>query len=87
MPELITHFIGGLGLLLIGMSMMTDGLRLASGNALRDILARWTNSRTRGLFSGFLIPGIVQSSSAVTGSCHSVTAAGMQHSPRGPGLG
>lgn len=66
MPELITQFIGGLGLLLIGMSMMTDGLRLASGNALRDILARWTNSRTRGLFSGFLITGVVQSSSAVT---------------------
>lgn len=58
--------IGGLGLLLIGMSMMTDGLKLAAGGALRDILAIWTNSRSRGLTAGILITALVQSSSAVT---------------------
>lgn len=58
--------LGGLGLLLIGMSLMTEGLKLAAGSALRDILARWTSNRVRGLLSGFGITALVQSSSAVT---------------------
>jgi phosphate:Na+ symporter len=58
--------LGGLGLFLLGMRMMTDGLKLAAGSMLRDILARWTRTRLRGLFSGILITGLVQSSSAVT---------------------
>jgi phosphate:Na+ symporter len=57
---------GGIGLLLVGMAMMTDGLKLAAGKALRNILSTWTNTRARGLAAGFLITGMVQSSSAVT---------------------
>ena len=77
MYSIISSLIGGLGLLLIGMSMMTDGLKLASGNALRDILALWTNSRIRGLLSGFLITGLVQSSGAVTVATIGFANAGM----------
>jgi len=73
----IGNLLGGLGLLLIGMSLMTDGLKLAAGNKLRDILALWTNTRLRGLFSGFLITGIVQSSSAVTVATIGFANAGM----------
>lgn len=73
----LSILIGGLGLLLMGMSLMTDGLKLAAGNTLRDILALWTNSRIRGLFSGFLITGIVQSSSAVTVATIGFANAGM----------
>ncbi|MGR8950558.1 MAG: Na/Pi cotransporter family protein [Gammaproteobacteria bacterium] len=69
--------VGGLGLLLVGMSMMTDGLKLAAGNSLRDLLALWTNSRLRGLFAGFLITGLVQSSSAVTVATIGFANAGM----------
>jgi phosphate:Na+ symporter len=58
--------VGGLGLLLIGMSLMTEGLKIAAGSALRDILAIWTRTAGRGLLSGILITAIVQSSSAVT---------------------
>lgn len=70
-------FLGGLGLLLLGMNLMTEGLKLASGNALRDILALWTNTRLRGLFSGFLITAIVQSSAAVTIATIGFANAGM----------
>lgn len=77
MFSLISNLLGGLGLLLIGMSLMTDGLRLAAGNTLRDILALWTNTRVRGLCSGFLITGIVQSSSAVTVATIGFANAGM----------
>lgn len=58
--------LGGLGLLLVGMGLMTDGFKMAAGSALRDILAKWTSDRRRGLLSGFLITAVVQSSSAVT---------------------
>lgn len=77
MISLIGNLIGGLGLLLIGIGLMTDGLKLAAGNTLRDILALWTNTRARGLFSGFLITGIVQSSSAVTVATIGFANAGM----------
>src|SRR5690554_2440686 len=69
--------IGGLGLLLIGMSLMTDGLKLAGGSAMRDILALWTRSRLRGLLAGFLVTGLVQSSSAVTVATIGFANAGM----------
>ncbi|GAB3271914.1 Na/Pi cotransporter family protein [Parahaliea aestuarii] len=62
----ISALLGGLGLLLIGMSMMTDGLKLAAGNSLSGLLARWTHTRLRGLGAGLLITAVVQSSSAVT---------------------
>jgi len=58
--------LGGIGLFLLGMSMMTDGLKLAAGDALRRLLDSWTRSAPRGLAAGFLITAIVQSSSAVT---------------------
>lgn len=57
---------GGLGLFLLAVAMITDGLKLAAGNALRDILARYTSTPLRGVTSGFLVTGMVQSSSAVT---------------------
>jgi len=57
---------GGIGLFLAGMWLMTDGLKLAAGNTLRNLLRNWTNTRERALGTGFMITGIVQSSSAVT---------------------
>jgi phosphate:Na+ symporter len=63
---LIGSFIGGIGLFLLGMKMMTDGLKVAAGKALRHILSQWTRTPLRGFFSGILITSLVQSSSAVT---------------------
>lgn len=57
---------GGVGLFLLGMWLMTDGLKLAAGPALERILARSTGTRLRGLVSGIAITALVQSSSAVT---------------------
>ena len=58
--------LGGIGLFLLGMNLMTDGLKLAAGPALERILASSTKTRMRGLASGALITALVQSSSAVT---------------------
>lgn len=57
---------GGLGLFMLAVSMITDGLKSAAGHALRDLLGKWTHSPARGIAAGFSITAIVQSSSAVT---------------------
>ncbi|MDH5735775.1 MAG: Na/Pi symporter, partial [Gammaproteobacteria bacterium] len=57
---------GGLGLFLLAVSMITEGLKLASGHALRNMLGKWTCTPFRGIVTGFSITAIVQSSSAVT---------------------
>lgn len=57
---------GGLGLFLLAMAMMTDGLKLAGGRSIRRVLRHWTFTPWRGALIGALVTGIVQSSSAVT---------------------
>ncbi|WP_418648215.1 Na/Pi cotransporter family protein [Thauera butanivorans] len=63
---LFAAVIGGLGLFLIGVQMMTEGLKLAAGRALGDLLERGTATAPRGLAAGYLITALVQSSTAVT---------------------
>ena len=58
--------LGGIGLFLLGMMLMTDGLKLAAGKALRNILENSTKTPMRGVLSGALITSIVQSSGVVT---------------------
>lgn len=62
----IGTFLGGLGLFMLGVSMITDGLKLAAGKSLRDILGRSTRTSLRGMVSGASLTAMVQSSSAVT---------------------
>ena len=64
--EIISGLMGGVGMFILGMTLMTDGLKIAAGTALRKILKHSTHTRTRALGSGFLITSLVQSSSAVT---------------------
>ena len=64
--NLIVNLLGGVGLFLLGMHLMTEGLKLAAGHALRSVLAHSTGTRLRGVLSGAAITSLVQSSSAVT---------------------
>ena len=59
------NFLGGIGLFLLGMRLMTDGLTTAAGDTLRVILSAATRSRAHAIFSGILITTLVQSSTAV----------------------
>jgi phosphate:Na+ symporter len=58
--------VGGLGLFLLAVGMISEGLRAAAGGNLRKLLGRWTHNSLRGVLSGMLFTGLVQSSSAVT---------------------
>ena len=64
--ELISALAGGIGLFLIGMHMMTEGLKLAAGHALEGLLERGTATAPRGLAAGMLITALMQSSTAIT---------------------
>ncbi|MDD3675375.1 MAG: Na/Pi symporter [Thauera propionica] len=64
--ELVSALVGGIGLFLIGMHMMTEGLKLAAGRALEGLLERGTATAPRGLAAGMTITALVQSSTAVT---------------------
>ncbi len=62
---LILNFLSAIGLFLLGIWLMTEGLKLAGGKALEHLLKRWTSSKSRGLMAGVLITTLVQSSGAV----------------------
>ncbi len=63
---LITQILGGTGLFLIGMVLVTDGLRGATGDSLRQVLLRFTGGRVKSLMAGAAITAAVQSSSIAT---------------------
>ncbi len=58
--------LGGIGIFLLAISMLTQGLQMISGNVLRGVLLRWTRTPLQGLFLGSVVTAILQSSSAVT---------------------
>ena len=66
MLNMLGSLIGGLGLFMLGMWLMTDGLKQIAGDKLNQILQSWTNTRLRGLSAGFLLTAIIQHSGAVT---------------------
>ncbi len=61
-----SSLLGGIGLFLLGMFLMSNGLRLATGRNLQNILESWTRTTARGILTGITITSLVQSSSAVT---------------------
>ena len=66
LASVLAGLVGGVGLFLLGMELMTSGLRLAAGPALERLLAASTRTRWRGLLAGLGVTALVQSSSAVT---------------------
>jgi phosphate:Na+ symporter len=74
---MISAGIGGLGLFLLGMWLMSDGLKMAAGSTLNQLLHHWTNTRLRGLGVGIFLTSLVQSSGAVTVATIGFTNAGL----------
>ena len=58
--------LGGVGLFLLGMTVMTDGLKAMAGSALRTVLSKAAATPLRGACWGAIATLIVQSSSATT---------------------
>ncbi len=59
-PELF----GGLGLFILGMMLLSEGLKAAASHKLHDLLRQFTQTMLRSQVAGFLTTALLQSSSA-----------------------
>ena len=66
MKEIIFGIIGGLGLFLFGMKLLSEGFQKLAGTKLRQILKFLTDKALVGVVTGAIVTGIIQSSSATT---------------------
>ena len=66
MDSVIFQSLGGLGLFLFGMKIMSEGLQKVAGKKMRQILGMVSDNRFVGCGVGALVTSIVQSSSAIT---------------------
>jgi phosphate:Na+ symporter len=69
--------LGGVGLFLLGMSVMTTGLKALAGTGLRATLARAAATPLSGTFWGAFVTLIIQSSSATTMTTIGLVSAGL----------
>jgi phosphate:Na+ symporter len=58
--------LGGLGMFLAGMIIMTDTLKVLAGERIRAALIRFTRTPASGAVTGALCTAVIQSSSATT---------------------
>ncbi len=64
--QLIFGLLGGLGMFLFGIKIMSEGLQKIAGNKMRKIIAALTNNRIIGALVGIAVTAIIQSSGATT---------------------
>ena len=61
-----TGLLGGMGMFLYGMEMMSDGMKMTAGNSMRMILEKLTSNKFLSVFVGAFVTMVIQSSSATT---------------------
>lgn len=78
--------LGGVGLFLLGMSVMTSGLKGLAGSGLRTMLRKAAATPLSGAFWGAFVTLVVQSSSATTMTTIGLVSAGLLTFSQGLGL-
>lgn len=86
MTGMIIQLAGGVGLFLLGMALLTDGLKSFAGDALRRALVRFTGTPRKAFASGALATALVQSSSATTVTVIGFVSAGLLTFPQAVGV-
>lgn len=86
MTELLFQLTGGIGLFLLGMVLLTDGVKTLAGDALRRALVRFTGTPLKAFGSGALVTALVQSSSATTVTVIGFVSAGLLTFPQAVGV-
>jgi phosphate:Na+ symporter len=64
--EILVPVIGGLGIFMLGLEFMSNGIQNLAVSRMRAMLARIAGTPIKGLFAGTLITGVIQSSTAMT---------------------
>jgi phosphate:Na+ symporter len=85
MPTAIS-VLGGVGLFLLGMSVMTSGFKALAGSGLRTTLRKAAATPLSGAFWGAFVTLVVQSSSATTMTTIGLVSAGLLTFSQGLGL-
>ncbi|MDR3178981.1 MAG: Na/Pi cotransporter family protein [Oscillospiraceae bacterium] len=58
--------LGGLGLFLLGMKLMSDALEIAAGSKLKLLIEKLTKNKYMGAFVGLIVTAVIHSSAATT---------------------
>jgi phosphate:Na+ symporter len=66
MTKVFITTLGGLGMFILGMKMMTEGLQMTAGKRIKSILSAVSSNRIVGCLTGTVVTAMVQSSSAAT---------------------
>lgn len=77
MLDTLFPFVGGIGLFLIGMMLLSDGLVAFAGKTLGRAMARFTGTPYKAFVSGALATALVQSSTATTVTLIGFVSAGL----------
>ncbi|MFC3614743.1 Na/Pi cotransporter family protein [Lutimaribacter marinistellae] len=86
MTSQILVALGGVGLFLVGMHMLSGGLRGLAGKRLRAWLARFTRTPLSGAVTGATATAVIQSSSATTVTAIGFVSAGLLTFPQALGI-
>ncbi|MBR0459648.1 MAG: Na/Pi symporter [Victivallales bacterium] len=84
--NIIIGVLGGLGIFLLGMSMMSDGLTQLAGNKLKSLLQAFTGSRWKAMLAGLVVTALIQSSGACTVMVVGFVNAGLLNLVQGLGI-
>jgi phosphate:Na+ symporter len=86
MGTMVFQLAGGIGLFLLGMVLLTDGLKTFAGDSLRRALLRFTGRPISAFASGAVATAVVQSSSATTVTVIGFVSAGLLTFPQALGV-
>lgn len=75
--QILFSVVGGIGVFLIGMMLLSDGLIAFAGDALKRALVRFTGTPFKAFSSGVLVTALVQSSTATTVTLIGFVSAGL----------
>jgi phosphate:Na+ symporter len=64
--DILVPVIGGLGIFMLGLEFMSNGIQNLAVNKMRALLARIAGTPIKGVIAGTLITGVIQSSTAMT---------------------
>ncbi|AVO44396.1 Na/Pi cotransporter family protein [Phreatobacter cathodiphilus] len=64
--QVIVPVIGGLGIFMLGLEFMSNGIQSLAVNKMRALLAKLAGTPSKGVLAGTFITGIIQSSTAMT---------------------
>src|ERR687894_2209317 len=75
--DILVPVVGGLGIFMLGLEFMSNGIQNLAVNKMRALLARIAGTPVKGVLAGTLITGVIQSSTAMTVMVVGLTNAGV----------